>query len=122
MYQAQKNNMDILKALLDLSEKHLQHLLDENWDKDWDEFERMDSKKRKLCKGLLLFDGHVFDQNENEIICRIEQLEQKTKEELGKKRNIIKQELIRINKGSGALKGYKKTNETSARRGFGIIC
>ncbi|MBE9547612.1 MAG: flagellar protein FliT [Proteobacteria bacterium] len=104
---------EIFKKLLSLSKKHLHLVADENWE----EWERVADQKEKLYRKLGQLPVESVDDKEMEIISEIRKLEEETKKELDKKRDEVKQRLLKINRTKSGLKGYREaTKKVSGRR------
>ena len=107
-----------LRQLLALSKIHHQLAIEEKWS----EWESVADRKEGLYLCLESFQDTDLAEEEKKIVMDIERLEEQTTNELKKKKRETKQDIIRVNRVKGALRGYGKVANKGSRRGFGIKC
>ena len=108
----------VLLRLFSLSKRHLRLVHEE----DWEQWEMVITAKKGLYRDLEELIDRPLDEEENQILHAIKKIEEKTKHELERKRNVAGQKIARINRTKTAMRGYRQANRKSFSRHFGIRC
>ena len=107
----------ILKKILEVSKKHLQLTIEE----DWEQWEKVACQKEKLFRKAKV-SGEKINQDSLTVI-EIKRLDLKQRNIIEKKRADTKKELNEVRRGKNALKTYSRTNRKNLhKRHFGISC
>ena len=106
--------MGCLKKLLSLSQIHLKLVLEERWE-DWD---AVADQKKDLYKRLMALRGPSVSSEERVIIDAIRGTEEKTSEELIRRRAETRKELVEIDRYTGGIKNYRQSHHKSSKRHF----
>ena len=105
----------VLENLLSLCRRHLQLVIEENWE----EWESAVTQKQILYGRLEQLKDMPLSDGDEELLFEIKRLEGQTNQKLRSKRKETKQKIGRINRVKAVLKGYEKAiPHNTARNGL----
>jgi len=107
----------ILKKILELSKRHLQLTIEE----DWEKWEKVACQKEELFRRVKA-SGEKINQDSITVI-EIIRLDLEQRDIIEKKRADTKKELREVRRGKNALKTYGRTNRKNLhKKHFEISC
>ncbi len=110
------------KALLERLKEEYRRLLAITEEENWPEWDRAAGRVEGMAPVLSARMDAPLSQEELRLLQTVRKLDASVAERIREKRDRVRQELCRVNRGKGALKGYGRAGRGQKRPRLGISC